>query len=69
MHVNELAVESIFIDDQEFYNENSRDSHNLREANTKIVTIMNSLLRKRSKAMRQSSVMQCYSDIVEYMKF
>ena len=51
MHVNELAVESIFIDDQEFYNENSRDSHNLREANTKIVTIMNSLLRKRSKAI------------------
>ena len=40
MHVNELAAESIFIDDREFYNENSRDSHNLCEANTKIFTII-----------------------------
>ena len=69
MHVNELAAESIFIDDREFYNENSRDSHNLCEAITKIFTIMNILVRKRSKAMRQSSVMHCHSDIVESMKF
>ena len=76
MQVNELAVESIFIDDREFYNENSRDSHNLWKTNKKYMYDYEYSIAKRSNPISNAnciqhmqSVMECYSDILAGMKF